>query len=70
MVMWIKALIVAGSMVVGLASVYIFKGKPDNKVEETAEMVIKTVTDGKMDIDLSPATPEGDQKSEEAGDNK
>jgi len=47
--------IVAGAVIVGVASRFIFK-KSDNVVEEIAEKVIKEKTG--YDVDLSPDTPE------------
>lgn len=51
-----KICIVAGSVIVGIASTIIFKLKKDNPVEEIAEEVIKEKTG--MSIDLSPNSPE------------
>ena len=49
------AIIVGTSILVGIASSYIFK-KTDNVVEEIAEEIIKDKTG--CDIDLSPWSPE------------
>ena len=59
---WIKALIVAGSLFVGLCSVYILKMKPDNIVEQVSEEIIKDQTG--LDIDLTPEnkTPDGNDQ--------
>ena len=62
---WIKALIVAGSLFVGACSVYLLKMKPDNIVEEVCEKVIEDQTG--LDLDLSPSsseikTPAGNDK--------
>lgn len=50
--LWLK--IVAGVVAagVGLAATYYFKMKPDNPIEQAAEMIIKQETG--LDIDLSP----------------
>lgn len=55
MIKLIGIAVVAGAIVVGVASRFIFK-KSDNIVEEVAEKVIKEKTG--YDIDLSPDTPE------------
>lgn len=49
---WIHGLIIAGAAIVGAASTYIFKMKPDNPVEQVAEEVIKQQTG--VVVDLSP----------------
>lgn len=63
---WIKALIVAGSLFVGLCSVYILKMKPDNVIEEVCEKIVKDETG--LDLDLTPENkmPAGNDKP--AGD--
>ena len=53
------AIIVGTSILVGIASSYIFK-KTDNVVEEIAEKIIKDETG--CDIDLSPWNPDMVQK--------
>ena len=53
--MTIKILVTVGSLLVGLASYYIFK-KEDNALEEVAEEVIKQQTN--WDIDLTLQTKE------------
>jgi len=47
-----KIIIITGSVIVGLASTFIFKLKNDNPVEQVAEEVIKEETG--LSIDLSP----------------
>jgi len=59
---WIKALIVAGSLFVGLASVYMLKMRQDNPVEEVCEEVIKDQTG--LTIDLSPGSEENKTPAE------
>ena len=54
--LWIKAALVAGSVIVGLGSVYLLKMKPDNPIEEVAEDIIKKETG--VNIDLTPFTDE------------
>jgi len=49
---WIHGLIIAGAAIIGSASVYVFKLKPDNPVEQIAEEVIKQETG--VIVDLSP----------------
>ena len=61
--MWIKALIVAASAIVGIGSVVILKQKPDNQIEEVAEAIIKEETG--VDVDLSPSSPETEKKNED-----
>lgn len=56
MIIWIKAAIIGISALVGIASVYIFKMKHDNAIEETTEAVIKKETG--VDIDLTPTSIE------------
>jgi len=60
---WIKALIVAGSLFVGACSVYLLKMKPDNVVEQVCEKVIEEETG--LTIDLTPEnkTPAENDKS-------
>ena len=53
---YIKAAIVGVSAIVGLSSVYIFKMKPDNVIEEKCEDVIEKQTG--LNIDLTPGSPE------------
>jgi hypothetical protein len=53
---WIKALIVAGSLFVGLTSVYLLKMKPDNPIEEVCEKIVKDETG--LDLDLTPTSSE------------
>lgn len=49
---WIHVIIIAGATIVGVASTYVFKMKPDNPVEQVAEEVIKAKTG--VILDLSP----------------
>ena len=58
---FIKALIVVGSLFVGACSVYLLKMKPDNIVEQISEEIIKDQTG--LTIDLSPETGEADLES-------
>lgn len=58
-----KAAIVIGLGVVGLASRFIFKMRPDNQIEECAEYIIEQQIGRK--IDLSPDTPDGDVNAAE-----
>lgn len=54
---WIKIIIVAAAMVVGIGIRFVWKGlKDDNPVEEMAEDIIKNHTG--WDLDLTPSTPE------------
>jgi hypothetical protein len=48
----IKVILIVGSLFIGICSVYIFKMKPDNIVEQISEEVIKEETG--LTIDLSP----------------
>lgn len=50
--LWLKFLAAGVATLVGIAATYYFKMKPDNPIEQAAEMVIKQETG--MDIDLSP----------------
>ena len=61
MIAWVKAAVIAVSAVVGVASVYVFKLKPDNPVEEVCEKAIEKETG--LDIDLTPGSPETDNKT-------
>ena len=54
--LYVKLLILAGAVLAGLGSVYVFKMKPDNPIEETAEEVIKK--ESGIDVDLTPDSPE------------
>jgi hypothetical protein len=54
--LYVNILIVAGAIAAGLSSVYIFKMKQDNPIEEKAEEIIKNKTG--VDIDLTPQSPE------------
>ena len=56
---WIHFAIVAGAIVIGVGSTYIFK-KPNNPVEQIAEAVIKEETG--MQLDLSPKDSQEDNK--------
>lgn len=70
MIMWLKAAIIAISAAVGVCSVYVFKMKHDNPIEETAEAVIKNETG--LDVDLTPTSPEGqeDKKVDQKADSE
>ena len=59
---WIKALIVAGSLFVGVCSVYLLKMKPDNQVEEVCEKIVKEETG--LDLDLTPGSSENKTPAE------
>ena len=59
----IKAIIVAVSVIIGVGTTLFFKMKPDNPVEEVAEVVIKNETG--VDVDLTPSTPETTQGATE-----
>lgn len=65
---WFKAIIIAASTIIGLGSVYIFKMKQDNPIEEVCEEAIKTETG--LNVDLTPATPETGEADLESEDNK
>ena len=52
----LKIVLIVSSIIVGIGSVYVFKQKPDNIVEEISEQVIKDQTG--LDVDLSPSSPE------------
>lgn len=61
-------IIVAVAAFIGTGSVYFFKFKEDNKIEEFCEEVIESQID--KDVDLSPDSPEKDYldiKGEEDG---
>lgn len=56
---WILAALLAGIAAVGgIVSRVVFKKKPDNKIEEFAEKVIKDQTG--VNVDLSPASKDPD----------
>lgn len=50
--LWMKVLAVVTAALIGLASRFIMKQKPDNTIEQMAEKVIKDETG--YTIDLSP----------------
>lgn len=52
----LTGILVGLSAIVGLASRFIFKKKPDNYIEEMAEKIIHKKTG--IDIDLSPDHPD------------
>jgi hypothetical protein len=56
MTLIVKALIIVGSLIAGIGSVYVFKMPHDNAVEEVAEEVIKKQTG--VDVDLTPSSVE------------
>ena len=56
MIKVLSGVLIGGALCIGLASTWLFKKKPDNKIEEYAEEVIKKETG--LDIDLSPGSPE------------
>lgn len=60
MIKVVGVILVAGAVIVGIASRFVFK-KSDNVVEEIAEEIIKTKTG--HDIDLSPDSKEHDGES-------
>ncbi len=49
---WIHGLIIGAAAVIGAASTYVFKLKPDNPIEQIAEEVIQKETG--VVVDLSP----------------
>jgi len=57
---WIIGAIIGLSVLFGVGSRFVFK-KTDNVVEQAAERVIKDYTN--IDIDLSPDTPDGRERS-------
>lgn len=56
--MWIKAAMISAAVIVGVASRFIFKKKPDNNIEQIMESIIKEETG--IEIDLSPDVKEED----------
>lgn len=53
---WIHGLIIGAAAIVGAASTFVFKMKPDNPIEQVAEEVIKQETG--VVVDLSPDSSE------------
>lgn len=57
---WILAAVLSGvAAVVGVASRFIFKKKPDNYIEEFSEKVIKDQTGINVDLSADNPDPEG-----------
>ncbi len=54
--MWLKAVIIAVSAIIGVGSVAVLKMKHDNPIEEVAEAIIKNETG--LNVDLTPSSPE------------
>jgi len=54
--MLMKIVVIVGSLILGIGSVYVFKMPKDNPVEEIAEEVIKSQTG--VDVDLTPSSTE------------
>lgn len=56
MIMWLKAVVIAVSALIGVGSVVVMKMKHDNPIEEVAEAIVKDQTG--LDIDMTPSSPE------------
>lgn len=56
MIMWLKAVVIAVSAIIGVGSVVVMKMKHDNPIEEVAEAIIKNETG--LNVDLTPSSPE------------
>jgi hypothetical protein len=54
--MWLKAVVIAVSAIIGVGSVVVMKMKHDNPIEEVAEAIVKDQTG--LDIDMTPSSPE------------
>lgn len=52
----VKIVVVVCAALIGISSVWVFKFKDDNPVEEAAEYIIKEYTN--VDIDITPSSPE------------
>jgi hypothetical protein len=54
-----KAVFVVAALIVGFASVYIFKKPHENPIEESTEVFIKDLTG--FDIDITPTSEENNE---------
>lgn len=52
----VKIMVVVFAALIGVSSVWVFKFKEDNPVEEATEYIIKEYTN--IDVDLTPGSPE------------